>query len=156
MFENCLVLWGKPHTLNCSQNRTIPGSYDQVTPILYSIAPSGLNIEYEFVLHELLKWNPDWKGCVFHRFMVVRSWKQYTNTAVEVCLLFEVHWKSKSWFNWGMGADVGGQASRLHGFYFQVISGFPLGEGMPRIEKTHEQRSPCNPFDGSEIAKRGL
>lgn len=25
------------------------------------------------------------------RFMVAKSWKQYTNTAVEVCLLFEMH-----------------------------------------------------------------
>nr|XP_044620990.1 gamma-tubulin complex component 4 isoform X3 [Equus asinus] len=30
--------------------------------------------------------------------MVVKSWKQYTNTAVEVCLLFAVHWKRTTFY----------------------------------------------------------
>lgn len=40
--------------------------------------------------------------------------------------------------------------------FFQVILGFPLGKGITRIEKIYEQRSPCNPYDGSEIAQKGL
>lgn len=39
---------------------------------------------------------------------------------------------------------------------FSSMSGFPLGKVMTRMEKPHEQRSPCNPYGGLVIAKRGL
>ena len=57
-----------------------------------------------------------------------------------------------------VGRGRGGWSSDLtmHMFFFQVILGLPLGKGITRIEKIHEQRSPCNPYDVSEIAQKGL